>query len=249
MAAKYINIDSNNLTIYGLVSKREPNNIKYIGITRRNPSYRLNNHLFEARKTPEKNRRTKWIYENNFEIEQIILDVCPEADIDFKLLEKYWISLIKSWGFDLVNSNNGGGGTLKRDKEFSNWLSSRNIGNKYNLGKKRSDEAKKNISLGHIGIESPNKGKKLNKEWVEKLRQAKIGKVSNAKGFKHTEETKNKKRKTVLVIDKNLIIINKFNSVSETAEYFNITMSMISRVLDKEKQYKGFYFKTNKNER
>jgi len=48
MAAKYINIDSNNLTIYGLVSKREPNNIKYIGITRRKPSYRLNNHLYKG---------------------------------------------------------------------------------------------------------------------------------------------------------------------------------------------------------
>jgi len=62
------------------------------------------------------------------------LDEVPEDE--WKFWEIYWISQVKQWGFDLTNGNNGGGGLLKRDKEFSEWLSKRNKGNKYRLGKK-----------------------------------------------------------------------------------------------------------------
>ena len=54
---RYINI----ITIYGLVSSEEPNNIKYIGVTRRNPKYRLNSHIYKAKHFPEKTNKTKWI--------------------------------------------------------------------------------------------------------------------------------------------------------------------------------------------
>ena len=237
--AKYINI-------YALVSEIEPNNIKYVGVTRRNPKYRLNNHLYEAKHTPNKNNRTKWINSVNSKIFQIILDVIDEENCDF--WEKYWISQVKAWGFDLVNSNNGGGGLSKRDDNFSKWLSQRSIGNKYNLGKKHSPEAIKNISNGHIGIPNQNKGKKLNSEWISNLSKAKLGKPSNAKGFKHTEETKNKKRKRVIQMDVNGVIINEFNSVSETAIFFNTPISSISKVLNKNKKYKKFVFKSKINE-
>ena len=46
---KYININYPKLTIYGLVSEDEPNIIKYVGVTRRNPLYRLSNHIYEAK--------------------------------------------------------------------------------------------------------------------------------------------------------------------------------------------------------
>lgn len=243
MAGKYINIDSTVVTIYGLVSNQEPNNIKYVGITRRKPSYRLNSHIFESRKKPEKNSKTKWISQNNFNIKQIILDEVQNFT-NLKLLEEHWISLVKSWGFSLVNSNNGGGGFSKRDDKFSLWLSNRNLGNKYNLGKKRSDETKALLSISHIGILGANKGKKFNSDWIYKLRQAKIGKPSNAKGFKHTEETKNKKRKTVFQIDENNIILNEFKSVSETANFFNVSISTISKILNKNKKYNGCIFET-----
>lgn len=50
MAKSSINI--NEVTIYGLVSGKEPNNIKYVGITRRKSNHRLNNHIYEAKKNP-----------------------------------------------------------------------------------------------------------------------------------------------------------------------------------------------------
>lgn len=41
------------ITIYGLVSNNEPNNIKYVGITRRNPFNRLKSHKYDATKYPD----------------------------------------------------------------------------------------------------------------------------------------------------------------------------------------------------
>jgi len=145
----------------------------------------------------------------------------------------------------LVNSNNGGGGTLTRDVEFSKWLSNRNKGNTYRLGKNHSEESKNKMSKKKIGKISPRKNCVVSEETRLKQSISKLGKNGNAKGFKHSEETKNKKRKLVLQFDSNGLIINEFNSVSETANYFSVSLSTISKVLNKEnKKYKGFIFKT-----
>jgi group I intron endonuclease len=227
--------------IYCLVSEDEPNNIKYVGITRRKPEYRLSNHIYEAKKEPNKNKRSKWISENNFKIKQIILDIVDENPIFW---EQYWISQIKTWGFDLVNSNKGGGGLNKRSIEFSKWLSNRNIGNKYNLGKTHSLNAKDKMSKAKIGKESPRKGAIISDETKLKQSLSKLGKKSNASGFKHSEETKMKKRKKLLQFNLNGDLIKEWDSVTEVANHFNVGISTISNVLKKEnKKYKNFIFK------
>lgn len=157
----------NYVTIYGLVDSNDIDNIKYVGFTKKKVSYRLNNHIYEANKTPNLNKRTKWVASCS-EVKYIILDKVLKSEAIF--WEKYWISQIKSWGFELVNSNNGGGGSLSKSKEFSDWLSRRNEGNKYRLGSKHSDESKKLMSIKATGRDNQYKGKKLPTEWVENLK-------------------------------------------------------------------------------
>lgn len=65
-----------------------------------------------------------------------------------------------------------------------------------------------------------------------------------ANGFKHSEETKNKERKKVLQLSINGELINEFNSVTDVSNYFSVDISVISKRLDKDKEYKGFIFKT-----
>ena len=241
--AKYININYPTI-IYCLVSEDDINNIKYVGITRRNPEYRLSNHIYEAKKEPNKNERTRWISQNNFNIKQIILDSVDGNPIFW---EQYWISQIKTWGFNLVNSNNGGGGLNKRSIEFSKWLSNRNIGNKYNLGKTHSLSTKNKMSKAKIGKESPRKGAIISDETKLKQSLNKLGKKGNASGFKHSEETKMKKRKKLLQFNLNGILIKEWDSVTEVANHFNVGISTISNVLKKEnKKYKNFIFKIKK---
>jgi group I intron endonuclease len=239
---KYININYPNIYIYALVSEEDQKNIKYIGVTSKTPSNRLSNHIYEAKKTPNKTDKTKWITSVNYKLKQIILDI-----VDFETAyfwEQYWISQFKTWGFVLVNSNNGGGGLGKRSIEFSAWLSNRNKGNKYNLGKTHSEDTKLKMSNKKLGKPSPRKGIEVLEKTKEKQSKAKIGSVGNATGFKHTEETKNKKRKKVLQISINGQIINEFTSVSDVSNYFSVNISTISKRLDKNKEYKGFIFKT-----
>jgi group I intron endonuclease len=232
---------ANKITIYGLVSEVNQNNIKYVGITRRNPINRLNNHIYEAKKFPNKNKRTVWLTNESFKVKMIILDVVNEGDNIF--FEKFWISLIKSWGFNLVNSNNGGGGLTKRDEKFSLWLSERSKGNTYNLGKKRSIESKNNMSKSKIGKPSPRKGCVISDETKKLQSLAKLGLKGNATGFKHSEETKNKKRKQIILTKLNGDKIKEFNSVGEVANYFSVSLPTISKVLNKEnKKYKEFMF-------
>jgi hypothetical protein len=224
----YININYPKLTIYGLVSKNEPNDIKYVGMTRRNPLYRLSNHIYEAKKEPNKNNRTKWISLINYEIIQIILDEIYDENIIF--WEQFWISQIKTWGFELTNSNSGGGGLNKRNNDFSNWLSKRNMGNKYNIGKKHSEDTKLKISLKKIGKSSPRKGCIVSEETKNKQSLAKIGKIGNATGFKHSEETKNKKRKPVYQLDLDGKIIKEWLGAREASKNLAINESKITSV-------------------
>ena len=237
--AKYININYPKITIYCLVSEDEPENIRYVGVTRRLPNYRLSNHIYDAKKYPNKNNKTKWISSVGFKVKQIILDVIEEKDVIF--WEQYWISQIKSWGFDLDNSNNGGGGLNKRDNEFSSWLSNRSKGNKYNLGKTHSDEAKYKMSIAKLGKPSPRKGIVVSEETKKLMGLRKLGKIGNANGFKHSEEFKIKKRKIIIQTDLDNNFIREWNSVTDIGKHFNVTISVISKILKKEnKTYKNF---------
>lgn len=81
------------------------NEIRYIGKTKYSLEERLSKHLASN----GKNHRTNWIRSVlNLGLKPKIelLDECIEEN--WQNCEKYWISQFKEWGFDLVNSTEGG---------------------------------------------------------------------------------------------------------------------------------------------
>lgn len=84
--------------------------IRYIGKANE-PRKRLNQHIKESKSSEIKTYKHNWI--NSFLIKGVkpkieILDEVLESEWQF--WEQYWICLIKSWGFNLVNLTLGGGG-------------------------------------------------------------------------------------------------------------------------------------------
>lgn len=138
----------NNYKIYGLKSKNE-NFIRYIGYTKLKLKKRLTNHLSESRQRDT--HKDRWIRSNNHNIDIVLIE---ENIKSFELVlerEIYWIKKYKEdFNIDLVNSTDGGNGTLgyklnEQQKE--------NLRNK-NLGKKLTEEHKTKISNSNIGRET-----------------------------------------------------------------------------------------------
>lgn len=93
----------NKVLIYTLTDPRT-NLVRYVGMTRKTLKQRLSTHMSIIRKK-ENNRRSTWIRKlAKLNLKPIIelLDEVDEADWDF--YEQYWISQIKTWGFDLKNT-------------------------------------------------------------------------------------------------------------------------------------------------
>ena len=76
-----------------------------------------------------------------------VIDEVPLSE--WKFWENYWIEQFKSWGFNLKNKNNGGGGATKQ-----------------NFSPQRS----KKISKARLGKPMPHKGKPLSEEHKAKLK-------------------------------------------------------------------------------
>lgn len=117
--------------------------------------------------------------------------------------ERHYISLFKSWGFNLINQNEGGGGPTKYTEESKNkmklsWTLERRekISNLSSLPK--SDEHKKRIGLSL-------KNKKRSKEVGINISLSKKGKSSPRKGKILKDSTKLK----MSISKKKLINLNK----------------------------------------
>lgn len=108
--------------------------IRYIGQTKR-PKERLSKHIRQS-KNPKIHSEC-WI--NSLTSKGLlpimrIIDECNENDID--LLEKMYIGLFRSWGFDLTNRQEGG-----QSKRGMNHKTREKL-RQFNLGKKQSEETK-----------------------------------------------------------------------------------------------------------
>lgn len=106
-----IPLNFNQKTFIYTLSDPYTKEVRYIGKTVKSLKSRLNNHLYTSKKV--NNYRCNWIKsilnKGNVPIIEI-LDECQWKDSQH--LECYWISQFKSWGFDLVNSTEGGEGNL-----------------------------------------------------------------------------------------------------------------------------------------
>ena len=185
--------------------------IRYVGKTKF-ITKRYNSHINESKN--KKTYKEKWINKillNGGKITIEILDVCDDNISDET--ESYWISQIKTWGFDLVNLTLGGdGGTPMKGKHHSEETKlkmshtaksqKRKIGG-WNKGLKMSDEIKKKISQNTKGrvinentkikISNKLKGVKktpMSEETKKKISETKKGQISPNKGKKFNDEWK-----------------------------------------------------------
>lgn len=121
--------------------------IKYIGKTKHELTYRLNQHIRTSK--IKNNLMCSWIKSLTKAnlipiIEQI--DYCDTNDMA-NILECMYIGLFKSWGFDLKNGTGGGDGQCNMSQETKNKISVAKKGkctgkdNSF-FGKKHTDETK-----------------------------------------------------------------------------------------------------------
>jgi len=108
--------------------------VVYVGASK-NPLKRLSGHLCESKQ--DKTEKHKWIISLfSCGLKPLVhtIDECNEDECDF--LEIFYISLFKSWGFNLLNMTIGGkgaGGRIMGDYQ-KNILSKVHKGNKYAIG-------------------------------------------------------------------------------------------------------------------
>ena len=144
-----------NVTFYTLSSSEDLDNIRYVGKTECTLKTRLSQHINESKRHLEQNYthnyKSNWINKelskgNTIIIQEIEQVVCNSKE-EWELIEQYWISMFKIWGFDLTNLTIGGDGVsgLKQSEE-SNKKRSEAL-----LGTHRPEEIKRKISKSSLG--------------------------------------------------------------------------------------------------
>ena len=240
--------------IYTLADPRD-NVIRYIGITKTSLNRRLAGHIHDC-KSKKPTHKINWIKSLLLEDLKPIIQLIDEVDDTFAYDEEiYWISQFKTWGFNLVNSTNGGEvPTTKPGKDNPNY------GNKYNQNNK--------TTRGPV-IQLDFKGNIINSYTC--AQQAELNgfspgvvnlcihhKRTQHKGFQFIYKNeydknkdykftpKNTQAKKVEQIDKiTNKVINKFNSTNEAAIYISgKSHDNVARVCRGErKTYRGFIWR------
>lgn len=128
--------------------------IRYVGKTIMSLNRRLSNHL-SLQSLKDKNHKNYWIKKLIKEDKKPIIELLERVElVNWEESEIYWISQIKSWGFNLTNSTNGGNGLILspegREKQLYNLKSKMKEfrGIKYidRFGKEKSEIIGKSIS-------------------------------------------------------------------------------------------------------
>jgi group I intron endonuclease len=191
--------------------------IRYVGRTF-NLNKRLRQHINESKKN--NTHKSNWIRKvKNIKME--IIDVCDEDNYSF--WEQYYISLYKSWGFNLLNMTIGGEGIsgYKYTEEDKLKRSIRMLGNKNHFyGKNhtlRTIEILSNIDRS--GEKNSMYGKK-HKEISKKI-------MSNKKlGF--YDGVNNPRAKKLYQYDLDNKLIKCWDFAKECADFYNISRGNIS---------------------
>jgi hypothetical protein len=143
-------------------------------------------------------------YGNDIKLE--IIDEIPS--IEWKFWEKHYISLFKSWGFTLLNKNNGGGGPTLYVEEF-----------KQKMRKPHKDGTGAKISATLI---ANNHSKYYTNEIKQKMSNNMKGTHGGPFTSEHLENIKISRRKTskrVLMYDLQGNFIKEWASKGEAAEW------------------------------
>ncbi len=119
-----MNDDKNQpfVTIYGLSDPREPDKIRYIGVTCKTANYRLWQHCHKAKRhfpRGSKNKRDAWIYsllESGLKPKVVILGTCESFEAE--IIEQDFIRQFSATGL-LTNNPKRSAYAWNRGEEFS----------------------------------------------------------------------------------------------------------------------------------
>lgn len=241
--------------------------IRYVGKTKR-PKARKREHCYKCY-LKRRNRKNNWVksllkrgVKPIFEI----LDYVNYDEIDF--YEEYWISQFKCWGFDLVNSTNGGVGLINPSEDIR-----KKIGDK-SRGRTLSLESRKKISEANYNSDYTSKGilsmdKSGNRKYFKNARRASeslnvpykaISKICYGgvfyKGytfffsdeeniiFKFNDRLKRSIRKgeEFLMVDFNGVIIKKYCNIIQASEDIGCNYRNIHECLKGNRRSCGGFF-------
>lgn len=212
--------------------------IRYVGKTSKILKTRLREHLKSSQLG--KCHKSNWIRSANYNISIKLLARVPEEF--WEDCEKYYIQIIKDFGYKLTNITDGGNGA--GSGEFNPMYGVSLSGEANGMfGKKHTIETRNLISKNHcrptgakngmFGRKRPqelkdhlsklNKGKTLSPEIVDKIKVATKGNRNPFYGRNHTTETKKllaeNKYKKVEKLDPNTDeVLVEFNSLKEAQE-------------------------------
>ena len=189
--------------IYSLIDPRDEM-IRYIGKAD-DCDKRLEGHIKKTKY--ETNHKANWIKGLLKENLKPILEIIDEVQkSEWEFWERHYISLYKSWGFDLTNSTMGGdGGTM-------------------------SPEILKIISNKNKGHLSYNKGVPCKESTKEKIRQKRKLQIITEETKSKLRIAHSKRMKQVFQCDLQWNLIKEWNSVREPSDELNITYQSIQSV-------------------
>lgn len=214
------------IRFYTLSDPRTPDEIRYVGKTKTALNRRLSGHIsgtkraFQGKAT--RNHNTNWIKSLlDLGLKPIIKEIesfeIEEDSKEWIILEKYWISQFKSWGFNLTNLTDGGEGNQNQ------YFSAESI-------KKRADSIR--------GIPRP-------KEVREQISKSNKGKPKSEEHIKNTREGIIKKQgRPVIQYSLKGEFIKEWRCMSEAADHYNVDRSSLMRCCQgKYKKSAGFKWK------
>jgi group I intron endonuclease len=179
--------------------------VKYVGKTKYIDK-RLHQHIRDCKKS--KNHKNYWIQSLLKENLLPNFDLIDEVNEDeWQYWESFWISQLKSWGFKLTNSTDGGEGN---NNQFF------------------SEETRKKLSEKFSGDGNPFFNKKHSEETKEKMRFKKT--LQTHFNTDKLLEYNIKRRKPVLQYDKQMNLICEWESVLKAAKTLDLIATHISDV-------------------
>lgn len=192
--------------------------IRYVGKTVAKLEYRLAGHICEARAGNIKSHRNSWIRGILSKSLKPVVELIEEIEeIDeWEIIEQFWISQFKAWGFRLVNMTDGGDGNKKQK------FSRESI-------EKRAEAIRERVKDGRIcykdralAAKIRMTGRVVSDKTKEKLRQANLGKKYSI------ESLVLRSKGGVIQMDYDYNIINTFISLTEAHKKTGINRGNIS---------------------
>ena len=220
--------------------------IRYVGKTVVDLNKRYTQHIYQWKRSKKLTHLNSWIMSLNKSNLKPTMTLLDSVNGEWEWLEKYWISQLKTWGFNLTNLTEGGGGAtgykfseeskLKRlvSLKSSDLWKERNIRHS-EIMKELHHAGIIKLGYGHL---SEDKRKVIGEKHSACMKE----KFKNNKSL--IQAMRIKRIVPVCNIDINGKILHHFVSVTNAGKYFNIDPTHITRVCKgKSKTTHGLYFK------